>query len=263
MKSKKPILSGVYKISNIIDSRIYIGSSKNIHERWKAHLKDLIKNNHHSKHLQRFVNKYSRNTLIFEIIELCKPDKSQLLVREQYHLDTLKPQFNNSPTARSCLGYKHTEEARQNMANSQKSFPVAQYDLTGKFIKSYKSAMEAERHTKISSSAILRCIKGFYSKTNNFMWKLYENCEDIPAYIPYKKFHTQKGKRNCTIAQNKPELLATKQKKINQYDMENNFIKTWDSIRQASRELNLDSGSISRVCQGLMTYTKGFKFKYY
>jgi len=65
---------GVYKISNLIDNRVYIGSSKNIESRHTKHLEDLRKNQHHSIHLQRFVNKHGIDKLLFETIDICNED---------------------------------------------------------------------------------------------------------------------------------------------------------------------------------------------
>lgn len=47
---------GVYKITNIINNKIYIGSTANkqgFKKRWSYHGCDLKNNKHHSRHLQR------------------------------------------------------------------------------------------------------------------------------------------------------------------------------------------------------------------
>jgi group I intron endonuclease len=49
-----------------------------------------------------------------EILEYC--DIEDVLKREQYYLDLLKPSYNISPTAGSPRGYKHTEEAKLKMS---------------------------------------------------------------------------------------------------------------------------------------------------
>ena len=48
------------------------------------------------------------------IFEYC--DKDQLLIREQYYLDRLKPEYNILQQAGSSLGYKHSEETRAKIA---------------------------------------------------------------------------------------------------------------------------------------------------
>ena len=50
--------------------------------------------------------------------------------------------------------------------------------------------------------------------------------------------------------------------KIIQYDENMNIINIWNGIREASRELNLDSSSITKCCKGKQKTVKGFIFRY-
>jgi group I intron endonuclease len=79
--------SGVYKIYSIRTNRYYIGSSKNINNRFYRHLYDLRKNIHNNIHLQRIYNKYGETDLTIEIIEKCDPNRVSLLSAEQIYLD--------------------------------------------------------------------------------------------------------------------------------------------------------------------------------
>lgn len=102
------MISGVYIITNYIDSRVYIGSSVNIKERWCEHKRDLLKDNHQNTHLQNFVNKYGIDVLNFKILENCE----NTLEREQYYLDSIDNKFNISNSASApMLGKKHSKEA--------------------------------------------------------------------------------------------------------------------------------------------------------
>jgi group I intron endonuclease len=46
-------------------------------------------------------------------LEYC--DKKETLIREQYYLDLLKPEYNILKKAGSALGFKHSEEAKIKM----------------------------------------------------------------------------------------------------------------------------------------------------
>lgn len=53
-------------------------------------------------------------------------------------------------------------------------------------------------------------------------------------------------------------------KKVGQYDLKNNLIKEFESLREASRQLNIDCGSISKCCRGIKYESvNGFVFKYH
>ena len=80
----------------------------------------LKKNKHHSPILQNYWNKYGEDAFSFKIIEEIFEDE-QLLVREQYYIDSLNPKFNCSKTAGSPLGVKHTLQSRINMSNAHKN----------------------------------------------------------------------------------------------------------------------------------------------
>lgn len=51
-------------------------------------------------------------------------------------------------------------------------------------------------------------------------------------------------------------------KRINQYDLEGNFIKTWDSIIQVERELNIFHSRIIEVCQGKRKQIGSYIWRY-
>lgn len=44
--------------------------------------------------------------------------------------------------------------------------------------------------------------------------------------------------------------------------MKGELIKEWDCISDACRALNVDSGSVTKVCQGKCRYAKGYIWRY-
>ena len=75
---------GVYKITNIINNKFYIGSSKNIEKRLKNHFNNLKNNTHCNKHLQNAYNKYGKDAFISEILEITS--EYNLRSREDYYI---------------------------------------------------------------------------------------------------------------------------------------------------------------------------------
>lgn len=51
-------------------------------------------------------------------------------------------------------------------------------------------------------------------------------------------------------------------KKVNQYDLNGNFIKTWNSIISIKRELNINPSYIYKCCNNKIKNVNGFIFKY-
>jgi group I intron endonuclease len=105
----------VYKISNLVDDRVYIGSAVDFKRRKREHVNDLKSNRHANIHLQRFCNKYGLNLLQFEVIEECRDDV--VLEREQLLLDSTKNLFNISTDASAPMaGRNHTKEVREHFS---------------------------------------------------------------------------------------------------------------------------------------------------
>lgn len=105
-------LGGVYVIRNTIDDRIYIGSTINFKVRFNNHRNCLRCEKHKSLKLQRFVNKYGLNTLVFSLIESVE-DNTELLQREQFYLDTNVCYFNTNPNATNRLGAVLSDETKE------------------------------------------------------------------------------------------------------------------------------------------------------
>lgn len=110
-------LTGIYKIESLIHSdRCYIGSAFFIDKRWQLHLTNLKANKHHSIILQNHFNKYGIEDLMFSIIEEC--DRNDLIKKEQYYIDSLKPYFNVCQIVNSRLNLKHSESTKKKISQS-------------------------------------------------------------------------------------------------------------------------------------------------
>ena len=53
-----PKKSGIYQIRNLVNGKIYVGSSVNLETRKTPHYWELENNRHNNQHLQRAYNKY-------------------------------------------------------------------------------------------------------------------------------------------------------------------------------------------------------------
>jgi len=118
------MLCGIYKITNILNGKMYVGSSVNINKRWIKHRWELNKGRHGNEYLQRAWNQYGAENFIFEIIE--ETTLENIISREQYWLDSLnvcdnKVGYNLAKCAEaSGRGLIRTEETRENMSEAQK-----------------------------------------------------------------------------------------------------------------------------------------------
>lgn len=108
---------GVYRWTNLITGKIYIGSSINLEKRLRGYfsisfLESGIKKG--KSLISSALLKYGYSNFTLEILEYCEP--SEAISREQHYLDLFKPEYNILLTAGSWLGSKHSEEAKVKMS---------------------------------------------------------------------------------------------------------------------------------------------------
>lgn len=104
---------GIYQIRNIVNNKIYIGSTKDLYTRKRSHFYDLDKNKHRNSHLQKSYRKYGKENFVFEIIEFCTIENQ--INNEQYWLDELKQKFECYNIQPKAGRIEITEEIREKM----------------------------------------------------------------------------------------------------------------------------------------------------
>lgn len=113
--------SGIYRIRNVKDNKIYVGSSVNLTRRWRYHhLGRLRRNTHWNPHLQSAWNRDGESSFLFEVLE--KVSSENLLVREQHWLDSTNCcdrniGYNISPKADRSVW---SEESKRKASESRK-----------------------------------------------------------------------------------------------------------------------------------------------
>lgn len=115
--------TGVYSIYCSGNQKLYIGSAVSIKGRWAVHRCALRKSEHTNKHLQNSFNKYGEDSFEFSVVELCSKD--ELILREQFWMDFYKcydPSvgMNNSPTASTTIGFRHSEATKRKISEMMK-----------------------------------------------------------------------------------------------------------------------------------------------
>jgi len=113
---------GIYKITNMVNNKIYIGCASNIRTRVNGHLYDLRRNMHSNSYLQKSWNKYGESVFIFETHELCNIE--DLHMREHFWVTTLdclnkSIGYNLKPTDPNGCSI-HSEETREKLRQANK-----------------------------------------------------------------------------------------------------------------------------------------------
>lgn len=236
VKGEKKI-SGIYKISNKTNNKVYVGSSSFIQARLRQHKSHLLKNIHCNKHLQSSFNKYGLENFSFELIEECEIDN--LINREQYWIDFLQTTnrekgYNKREKADSNNGLKRSDEARKNMSNSKKG----------------KNFLSDEHYKKLAD--LKRGVPNIGAI--NYQASLTDEQKTANAYRALegrKKKAEERGSFNTEKGQLSYKLKRGQ--KIFQYDENNNLVNSFLTISDALKFLNMSVKNTSCIKNQLDT----------
>lgn len=155
--------SGIYIFTNKVNQKCYIGSAANLTHRRGDHLSMLRNNKHHSVHFQRAFNKHGEDNFIWSVLERVQ-DKGNLILKEQYYIDLLSPEYNICKIAGSSIGLKRSEETCKKIGLAKigntnwlgKSRPKETRDKISKSLQ----GNTCKRGTKVSDQARINITKG-------------------------------------------------------------------------------------------------------
>lgn len=200
--------SGVYKITNTVNSKTYVGSSKEVYNRLSTYKCLFKRGKVHNKHLQSSFNKYGIKNFLVEIIEFCEENLKE---REQYWIDFLKPEYNKRTNVDFNYQISPSQETRDKISKSLKeafkngrkridrvqahSLKVSLFTLEGELIKRFESVGLLAEHVGYTkySSYIARA-----TKTKSFKFKKHLICltVDEGKVRPYSEYKKERYKEN-------------------------------------------------------------------
>lgn len=258
------VKSGVYIIKNIVNGKIYIGSSVNVFKRWTQHRYKLNKGNHANKHLQRAWNKYGISEFEFSILELINnPSKEILIELEQKYLDEHKSfnkdvGYNILKKADSSLGVEMTKETKNKLSLIMKE-KWSNEEYKQNMIDSFNYKRDNIASAKKISKT--RKDKGMFKGENNPMYgtcsfEVWKNKYGLKIAIKkkveadYKNSESNKGENNAMFRVKRPEV-ANKNKELKSklvllFDADNNLVESYKSITEAADNSNFSRSSIKK-----------------
>lgn len=124
---------------------------------------------------------------------------------------------------------------------------VYQFDRHGNFIEKYQSICEAARQLGFSdSNNISCCANGITKKAYNYIWVFENELNTLPEKIEAANQHryNERGK------------------KVNQYDLDGNYIQSYLSESEAGRINDFDCGAISGCCRGKYKQAYGYIWRF-
>lgn len=222
--------SGIYKIENLVNHKIYIGQSKHVRERWTEHKKELRRGTHKNIYLQRAWNKYGEKMFKHEVLEKCPEEV--LDERECYYINL----FN---TFDSDKGYNLTSGGGRRKQYSISTREKLRINATGsnnpnskKVIclessQIYESINIASKECNTDPATIYRCCTKQTHTAGGYHWMYFIDYQNV----------TEEEISNILS-------LESKTKKV----IYLNTNEVFNSIKEASKITGVNANSISSCC---------------
>lgn len=106
-----PRRPGIYMLLNRANGKFYVGSAVDLRSRARGHCRKASQGKHENAIVRRAWAKYGAGSFRFLVIEYVQGRES-LIPREQFYLDSLRPDYNIAPRAGSPLGLRRSEETK-------------------------------------------------------------------------------------------------------------------------------------------------------
>ena len=136
------------------------------------------------------------------------------------------------------FGISKDKEVWSKQMSSNPEKPVLQYDLLGNFIREWDSLTAVEEELKLNCGNISNCCRGVSVTANGFIWRY----RDEFIEIDLKK-------------------LEYRKRKVSKYDLNGDFVKTFDSIKEAA-DAGFSDNNIQDCCVGRIKSHGGFIWRY-
>lgn len=133
-------ICGIYKITNLINGKCYIGQSVNIKQRWKDHRTRAMSKGSEGfeSHFYRSIRKYGLENFSFEILEECS--KEELNEKEKFYVSKYssnQEEFGYNLTAGGdSVGQKSkklSDEELRNVISDLKNTTLSQAEIGQKY----------------------------------------------------------------------------------------------------------------------------------
>lgn len=213
----------IYKITNKINGKVYIGQTKNFDRRMEQH-RTIAKRGSKNTHLYHAIQKYGWSNFTPKIVE--RVNYNNIDEREIYWIQYYKS--TNSVYGYNMTyggeGVKPTSETRKRMSKAQMGKNNSMYGRRGKLSPSWGRTHTEEAKRKMSISR---------SGRNN----------------PWFGIGFRKGKVGKDNAQSKTILCIETG-------------KVYESKNLCAKAMNISGPNIGKVCKGLLKSAGGYTFKY-
>ena len=275
---------GIYKITNKINGKIYIGQSLDIRRRWTAHVNVLNETNHTDREkkyaLHQALLKYGVENFTFEVIEKCCID--ELDEREKYWI-----KYSNS----------YLKGCNENEGGSAVRGRPSYVDQVILLLQTTQSTFdEIAQIAGTSAQSVGHINRGESFKTDGVVYPIRKSTKEVIQYtadgieiatfncaadaeretgVPahnircvcrnYKNGQITAGGFQWRFIADRGDLISRQpnnRKRVGKFNQEDELLQVFESAAEAARSEGVVRDHVSRVCRGERKSLHGFIWKY-
>lgn len=264
-----PRQNGIYKITNRITGRFYIGKAEDkrgFYRRWGTHRRELRKNIHSCHYLQNSYNKHGESCFTFEILEI-RDYKEDLRCLESEYITNLKAMYfekgYNIKNENSA-----TQIPRIFRENNSNAIEFEILDPNGNLIKG-RNLTQFSEEMGVSPGSMSRVVNGklksykgfrspkpeFYAPPNEY--RILSPEKELIVFNNLRQFEIEIGAHSNAIF----EVLSGKNSHFKGYHLENpspQHQKRIDRFFNKKFLINKDLGLIVRFV-AIKTFARKYK----
>lgn len=230
-------MQGIYKITNKLNHKCYVGQSVDIKKRWREHrfYGTNEKTDRSNYHLYHSMRTYGIKNFKFTILEEVL-DRNKLTKREIYWYEQLKPEYN--------------QEYPTSVEYNNKGKEIYQINKdTLEIVDLFFNAEEAGRKCGISGSNIRKVAVKKASSAGGYYWCYVNDYSEEWEPLPLKPHVTPSGQAPKRVEQIDP--------------LTGEVIQVFESGKEAAAITGTLASTISSVCNGKDKKTAGgFKWRF-
>lgn len=225
-------ITGIYKLTNVSNGKVYIGQSRDIANRMRVHIKDSRREHDERGQFPLYedMRLYGHENFKLDIIEVCNED--ELDAKEMNYIklyDSTNPEkgYNQTYYPKPFHDPRVIAETHRPEVMRKHGQRIRKWNLKQWQNPEYRKAM-SEQSSRVQKER-LKEPKYFEEKTKQL------------------KQATDKMK-----------------KKVGQFDTEGNLIAVFDGVREAERATGVANDTIGKICRGVKyrKTAKGYVWKY-
>ncbi len=211
----------IYKATNKVNGKIYIGQTVDFERRKREHLSAKNGVHYNCGIFHKAIKKYGKENFEWEIIDKCQTLESATELESMYII-----KYN------SCISFKNSNGYniilwQERFKIAPNSIKVLAYDKNGNYVNTYLSYGCAARELNCQYENIIKCLKGERKSAGGYQFRKYE--ENYPIKIEPYSTNEQEAKY----------------KAVYQYDKSFCFVKKHHSLQECASEIGVTRNSIT------------------